>query len=60
MSETLSWHKSTYSGGGGGNDCVECVTDEPMVYVRDTKDHGRGVITVDPGAWAKFAAHVAR
>ncbi|GAA0579620.1 DUF397 domain-containing protein [Streptomyces crystallinus] len=59
MTETLNWHKSSYSS-GGTNDCVEAVTDEPVVYVRDTKDHGMGLIKVGPAAWSKFAAYVSR
>lgn len=38
------WFKSSFSSGGGDN-CVEVATNLPgTVYVRDTKDDGRGPV----------------
>ena len=50
------WAKSTYS--TGENNCVEVgrTTGKRNVQVRDTKDRGRGIITVGAQAWEKFIA----
>lgn len=49
-----NWHKSSYSSGDGGN-CIEVADNaSDAVLVRDTKDHGQGLITVSPSAWAAF------
>jgi hypothetical protein len=48
------WHKSTRSGGDGGN-CVEVATNlEDIVAVRDTKDRSGGTILVSSAEWAAF------
>jgi hypothetical protein len=50
----LKWRKSSYSGNGGG-ECVE-VGNADHVLVRDTKDHGQGlVLRFSPAAWRRFA-----
>lgn len=53
------WLKSSYS--CGENNCVETLvpTGDAVVQVRDTKDRGRGIITVGAGAWEKFIDQVA-
>jgi hypothetical protein len=43
MTNELSWRKSSFSGGQGG-DCVEVGRVAGTVMVRDTKDHGRGQV----------------
>ena len=50
------WCKSTYSGGDGGEDCVEVAHDFPgVVPVRDSKSGTAGpVIVVGSAAWAEF------
>ncbi|MFD6873297.1 MULTISPECIES: DUF397 domain-containing protein [unclassified Streptomyces] len=55
MSATdLNWQKSSYSGGTNDN-CVEVAADNaPMIFVRDTKDHSKGMITASPAAWSTF------
>jgi len=53
----LSWRKSSYSGGNGGQ-CVE-VAASGRVLVRDTRQDGRGpVLAFGPDAWRAFAAMV--
>lgn len=53
----LSWRKSSYSGGNGGQ-CVE-VAAPGRVLVRDTKHHGRGlVLAFSAQAWREFAASI--
>ncbi|MFD6228631.1 DUF397 domain-containing protein [Streptomyces sp. NPDC060232] len=52
----LSWRKSTYSNGEGG-DCVEVACDllPAVVPVRDTKQSGTGpVLTFPAAAWFSF------
>jgi len=52
------WHKSTRSGGNGG-DCVEVAVNlTEVVAVRDSKDPGGGVLTFAPGVWREFLAGV--
>ncbi|GGX25742.1 hypothetical protein GCM10010297_53720 [Streptomyces malachitofuscus] len=51
------WHKSTHSGGDGGEDCVEVASGLPgVVPVRDSKlDATAGpVIVVGSAAWTAF------
>ncbi|WP_016907652.1 DUF397 domain-containing protein [Streptomyces xiaopingdaonensis] len=54
----LSWFKSSYSGGSGG-DCVEVAGAGDAVYVRDTKDRGKPALGVPGGGWSAFVAHLA-
>lgn len=51
---TATWHKSSYSGGGGG-DCLEVTHDLPtLVPVRDSKTpHGPRLIFT-ASAWSAF------
>jgi hypothetical protein len=52
------WHKSTRSGGNGG-DCVEVAVNLPgVVAVRDSKDRDGGTLTFTPGDWRAFLAGV--
>jgi hypothetical protein len=48
------WHKSTRSGGNGG-DCVEVAVNLPgLVAVRDSKDPDGGTLVFTPSEWAAF------
>ncbi|MFG3256907.1 DUF397 domain-containing protein [Streptomyces sp. NPDC048172] len=51
-----NWHKSSHSA-SSDNTCVEVADIFPVVLVRDTKDHGRGILTVSQEAWANFLDH---
>jgi len=54
----INWHKSTYSGGNGGN-CVEVAHTPAGVLVRDTKQHSAGpVLDFTPAEWRAFIAGV--
>ncbi|MFJ8187316.1 DUF397 domain-containing protein [Streptomyces sp. NPDC096105] len=55
----VSWHKSTYSDGNGG-DCLEVATGIPgVVPVRDSKLDADGpVIVVGAAAWTEFVRTV--
>lgn len=49
------WRKSTYSSANGG-DCVETVSGDGVVLVRDTADRDGGTLTFSSQAWASFTA----
>jgi hypothetical protein len=52
------WHKSTRSGGNGG-DCVEVAVNLPgIVAIRDTKDPGGAALVFGPAEWTAFLAGV--
>jgi hypothetical protein len=53
------WHKSSYSGNGGGN-CVEVAGSNTRVTVRDTNDRTGPVLRFTPTAWRRFADQVKR
>ncbi|MET7369470.1 DUF397 domain-containing protein [Streptomyces sp. NPDC005566] len=51
---TATWHKSTYSGGSGG-DCLEVTDGRPgIVPVRDSKVPGGPALVFRTAAWAAF------
>jgi hypothetical protein len=48
------WHKSTRSGGNGG-DCVEVAVNLPgIVAVRDSKDRAGGTLVFTSAQWVVF------
>lgn len=54
MSTFESWRKSSYSGGGDGNNCVEIATHADHVSIRDSKTPTMRALTVPAGAFAAF------
>jgi hypothetical protein len=56
MTTRVNWRKSSYSGEGDGNDCVEVATTPTRVAVRDTKDRPRATLTFGIPAFAPFLA----
>jgi Domain of unknown function (DUF397) len=52
--DSLSWRKSSYSGGQGGS-CVEVADAASVVMVRDTTDRDGGTLAFTAGAWEAFA-----
>ena len=57
-SSALSWRKSTFSGNNGGS-CVETGSAPGAVLVRDTKQHGRGlVLQFTHDAWRELVAKI--
>ncbi|MGV9985755.1 DUF397 domain-containing protein [Streptomyces olivaceus] len=54
MSTPIQWRKSSYSGGGEGNDCVEVALDHPHIAVRDSKAPIRAVLTFPAPAFTAF------
>lgn len=54
MATPTHWKKSSHSGGGEGNDCVEVATTRFRIAVRDSKAPARGTLTVPSAAFAPF------
>ncbi|CAL9439564.1 DUF397 domain-containing protein [Streptomyces sp. DH-12] len=48
------WRKSSYSGSGDGNACVEVASLRARMAVRDSKAPSRGILTVPAPAFAVF------
>ncbi|MFE6410386.1 DUF397 domain-containing protein [Streptomyces sp. NPDC057837] len=54
----VTWHKSSYSGGSGG-DCLETADGQgPFVPVRDSKNPHGPKLVFRATAWAAFVAHL--
>lgn len=49
-----NWRKSSYSGGGDGNNCVEIATSPTHVSIRDSKNLATGTVTVPATAFTTF------
>ncbi|MEV7787004.1 DUF397 domain-containing protein [Streptomyces sp. NPDC088106] len=52
------WKKSSYSGGGEGNACVEIGHRHPHIAVRDSKAPDRATLTFPTTAFSAFTAHL--
>lgn len=48
------WKKSSHSGGGEGNACVEVVLRDPRIVIRDSKNPSCGTFSVPAAAFAAF------
>lgn len=60
MSPALNWRKSSYSGGGEGNTCVEIAESPSHIAVRDSKNPTHGTLTLSRTAWADFLTSVTK
>ncbi|MFG3108672.1 DUF397 domain-containing protein [Streptomyces tendae] len=54
MSTPDTWRKSSYSGGGDGNNCVEIATSATHVAVRDSKAPTGATLGFPVGAFTPF------
>ena len=54
---SVSWRKSSYSGGNGGN-CTEVADLPGTVAVRDSKDPDGPALLFTAAQWAAFTARV--
>lgn len=54
MTTPRTWQKSSYSGGGEGNACVEIATSPTRIAVRDSKAPARATLTFPAGAFSTF------
>lgn len=53
--DELTWFKSSYSDGEGGN-CVEVAACPGAVHVRDSKDTHGPRLAFSPAGWAAFVS----
>ncbi|MFD5660827.1 DUF397 domain-containing protein [Streptomyces hirsutus] len=54
MAIPTRWRKSSYSGGGEGNDCVEISNLGGCIAIRDSKVSSRTPLSVATPAFASF------
>ncbi|MFJ4836057.1 DUF397 domain-containing protein [Streptomyces sp. NPDC088747] len=55
-----NWRKSSYSGEGDGNDCVEIANSPTHTAIRDSKAPARATLTFPAGAFVTFLDGVKR
>ncbi|MEU9332059.1 DUF397 domain-containing protein [Streptomyces sp. NPDC048290] len=48
------WRRSSYSGGGSGNACVEIATRSDHIAIRDSKTPAGAILTFPTGAFSTF------
>ncbi|MGW7527055.1 DUF397 domain-containing protein [Streptomyces sp. NPDC054783] len=58
MITPTSWKKSSFSGGGEGNDCVEVADLDTHIAVRDSKAPARATLTFPVGAFVHFVKNL--
>ena len=58
MTTSDNWQKSSYSGSGDGNACVEVAHRHPRIAIRDSKAPERAVLTFPAHAFAAFTARL--
>ncbi|MGW3132398.1 DUF397 domain-containing protein [Streptomyces sp. NPDC001076] len=56
MITATAWKKSSFSGGGEGNDCVEVAHRGTRISVRDSKAPTRATLTFRPHSFAAFVS----
>ncbi|MER6468744.1 DUF397 domain-containing protein [Streptomyces collinus] len=49
-----AWKKSSFSGGGQGDACVEVAHRRVHIAIRDSKDPARATLTFPPRAFTPF------
>ncbi|WP_369273027.1 DUF397 domain-containing protein [Streptomyces sp. R11] len=54
MTTPDTWRKSSYSGGGDGNNCVEIAASPTHIAIRDSKAPAYGILTVPAEAFTPF------
>lgn len=54
MNTSDTWRKSSYSGGGDGNACVEISDRRTHIAIRDSKAPAYGTLTVPTEVFAPF------
>ncbi|MFF7747921.1 DUF397 domain-containing protein [Streptomyces sp. NPDC007971] len=54
MTQAVRWQKSSYSGGGDGNTCVEVADLDTHISVRDSKAPARAVLTFPAASFVPF------
>ncbi|WP_181802226.1 DUF397 domain-containing protein [Streptomyces shenzhenensis] len=54
----MNWRKSTYSGGGAGDTCVEIAMLPTRIAVRDSKTPTRATLSFPAPAFAALVEHL--
>ncbi|WP_037885952.1 DUF397 domain-containing protein [Streptomyces sp. NRRL S-646] len=54
MTTPDNWRKSSYSGSGDGNNCVEIANLPSRVAIRDSKARARGMLSFPAGTFTAF------
>ncbi|MEV5544544.1 DUF397 domain-containing protein [Streptomyces sp. NPDC052309] len=54
MTTPDNWRKSSYSGGGDGNNCVEIACSPTRIGIRDSKDPARATLIFPVSAFTPF------
>ncbi|MGW3120309.1 DUF397 domain-containing protein [Streptomyces sp. NPDC001107] len=54
MTTLDNWRKSSYSGSGDGNNCVEIANFHTRVAIRDSKALARGTLSFPVGTFTVF------
>ncbi|MFF7971890.1 DUF397 domain-containing protein [Streptomyces sp. NPDC007905] len=54
MTQAVRWQKSSYSGGGDGNTCVEIADLDTHISIRDSKAPARATLTFPTAAFTPF------
>ncbi|MFF4792840.1 DUF397 domain-containing protein [Streptomyces sp. NPDC001276] len=49
-----TWRKSSYSGPGDGNECVEIANSPTHIAIRDSKAPAGAILTFPAGAFSTF------
>ncbi|WP_189739917.1 DUF397 domain-containing protein [Streptomyces tendae] len=60
MTESKHWRKSTYSGGGDGDTCVEIAESVTHIAIRDSKAPARATLSVPVTSFAAFVEGIKR
>ncbi|MFF9125939.1 DUF397 domain-containing protein [Streptomyces sp. NPDC014889] len=60
MATPDNWRKSSYSGPGDGNDCVEIATSPTHIAVRDSKTPAGGIVTLPADVFSSFVEALKR
>lgn len=54
MTTSDNWRKSSYSGSGDGNACVEIANSRTHIAIRDSKAPARATLTFPVGVFTRF------
>ncbi|MGW4545351.1 DUF397 domain-containing protein [Streptomyces violaceorubidus] len=60
MTEPQNWRKSSFSGGGEGDTCVEIALLPGRIAIRDSKDTSQGTLTVQPRSFTALVQGLKR
>ncbi|MFI2431372.1 DUF397 domain-containing protein [Streptomyces sp. NPDC018693] len=56
----MNWRKSTYSGGGEGNTCVEIAPLPTRIAIRDSKTPTQATLSFPTASFTAFLDHLKR